>query len=167
MLCHLHFHFIQFCLPYLERKLISRTTIGATSAEKKGSEKELVNEACSAPNHHSNYLGNPIHCSCRSALASRLDSLLKLLDSLASILTLPNKFSTLLPPNWCRSSPSPILSPPSSLFLLILASFSSFGPATRLLSFLPSRSLTAGLATTAHLSLTINDRLGKNKLIAN
>lgn len=55
----------------------------------------------------------------------------------------------------------PFSFPPDSRFLFLL------GPATHLLSFLPSWSLTAGLPTTAHLSLTINDRLGKNKLIAN
>lgn len=95
-----------FTLPYpLEKKIDLSKRQFERHRPKKGSEKELVNEACSAPNHHSNYLGNPIHCS-RRALASRLDSLLNF-----SILS-------------SRSSPRLTNFPPS----LKLVSFVSFVP---------------------------------------
>ena len=56
----------------------------------------------------------------------------------------------------------------SSLFLPVLGSFRALVPLrVSSLFFQPRKSNTAGLPATAHLSLTINDRLGKNKLIAN
>mgnify|MGYP004582983279 CR=1 FL=1 len=104
----------------------------------KGRAKELVNEACSAPNHHSNYLGNPIQCSCR-VLASCLDSLLNF-----SVHTLPNKFSTLSSRLSLFLRRSSSFTPTSSFFSFPSSSrfLSLLGPTACLLSFLPTGSLT-------------------------